>query len=98
MNYEKGIKLSKLLKQTLKHLNLTPDDIPENTKSVNSIKQVLNSLLTIVNGIAEIRNEFGTGHGKTANTKSLNSRHAKLVVGAASTLTIFIVETYQENK
>jgi hypothetical protein len=36
------------------------------------------------------------GHGKTADAKGLHPRHAKLAVGAASTLAVFLVETHNE--
>ena len=50
----------------------------------------------ITNGIAELRNSYGTGHGKDAKSKGLSPRHAKLAVGAATTLAIFLVETHLE--
>ncbi len=88
--------LPKLVKQTVKELKLTPSDIPDEAKASESIKRLLSNLATITNGIAELRNSYGTGHGKTANTKGLGARHAKLAVGAASTLAIFLVETHNE--
>jgi len=88
--------LPKLVKQTVKELQLTPLDIQDEAKAADSIKRLLSNLATITNGIAELRNNYGTGHGKMANTKGLGSRHAKLAVGAASTLAIFLVETHNE--
>lgn len=35
-------------------------------------------------GVAELRNHYGTGHGKAAGTKGLQPRHAKLAVGGAT--------------
>lgn len=86
--------LPKLVKQTAKELKLTPSDIQDEAKAADSIKRLLSNLATITNGIAELRNNYGTGHGKMANTKGLGARHAKLAVGAASTLAIFLVETH----
>jgi len=88
--------LPKLVKQTAKELKLTPSDIPDEAKASDNIKRLLSNLATITNGVAELRNSYGTGHGKSAKTKSLGSRHAKLAVGAASTLAIFLVETHHE--
>jgi hypothetical protein len=53
-------------------------------------------LATITQGIAELRNQYGTGHGKAAGAKGLGPRHAKLAVGAASTLAVFLAETHNE--
>ena len=90
---ERNIKLTgngelpKLVKATAKELKLTPSD---------SIKRLLSNLATITNGVAELRNSYGTGHGKEAKSRGLTSRHAKLAVGSASTLAIFLVETHNE--
>ena len=88
--------LPKLVKATAKELKLTPEDIPDEAKAFESIKRLLSNLATITNGIAELRNNYGTGHGKSASSKGLGARHAKLAVGAASTLAIFLVETHHE--
>jgi len=88
--------LPKLVKVTAKELKLTPDDIPDEAKASENIKRLLSNLATITNGIAELRNSYGTGHGKGAKSKGLSPRHAKLAVGAASTLAIFLVETHLE--
>lgn len=90
------LELPKLVKQTVKELKLTPDDIPDKAKAADSIKLILSNLATITNGIAELRNSYGTGHGKESNAKGLSSRHAKLAVGAATTLAIFLLETHNE--
>ncbi len=91
-----SLDLPKLVKQTAKELKLTPSDIPDEAKASDSIKRLLSNLATITNGVAELRNSYGTGHGKSAKSKGLGARHAKLAVGAASTLAIFLVETHHE--
>lgn len=88
--------LPKLVKRTAKELKLTPSDIADEAKASDSIKRLLSNLATITNGVAELRNSYGTGHGKSAKSKGLGARHAKLAVGAASTLAIFLVETHHE--
>jgi len=91
-----SVDLPKLVKQTAKELKLTPSDISNEAKASDSIKRLLSNLATITNGVAELRNSYGTGHGKSATTKGLGARHAKLAVGAASTLAVFLVETHNE--
>ena len=88
--------LPKLVKLTAKELKLTPDHIRDDVKASESIRRLLSNLATITNGVAELRNHYGTGHGKEARTKGLSPRHARLAVGAASTLAVFLVETHQE--
>ncbi|MFC1627528.1 abortive infection family protein [Gemmatimonadota bacterium] len=87
--------LPALVKLTSKELQLTPEDIPEKAKASNTIKRLLSNLATITQGIAELRNAYGTGHGQEATSKGLAPRHAKLAVGAASTLAVFLAETHR---
>ena len=97
-SYDKKWDLSKLMKETTKLLKLTPNDIPNEAKAASSIKQILGSLSSVVQGLGEIRNEYGSGHGKNGKFKGLQPRHAKLAVGAASTLAIFLLETHKIRK
>jgi hypothetical protein len=87
--------LPQLVKLTSKELSLTPEDIPEKAKAVETIRRLLSNLATITQGIAELRNQYGTGHGRADRSKGLSPRHAKLAVGAASTLAVFLLETHQ---
>ena len=87
--------ISQLTKLTSKELRLTPQDIPEQAKAADKIRRILSNLATITQGIAELRNYYGTGHGRSARRRGLNTRHAKLAVGAATTLGVFLVETHQ---
>lgn len=93
--YDKNWDLTKLMKETTKLLKLTPEDIPNEARAASSIKQILGSLCSVVQGIGEIRNEYGSGHGKDGKFKGLQPRHAKLAVGSASTLAIYLLETHE---
>jgi len=90
--------VSTLTKETLKELKLVPEGIPEAARGADVIKRLLSNLGTIGNGIAELRGLYGTGHGKHRSATGLSARHAKLAVGAASTLAVFLFETHKETK
>lgn len=90
--------VARLVKATAKVLALTPADIPDSAKAVDSIRRLLSNLATISQGLSELRNSYGTGHGRKAKSKGLEPRHAKLAVGAASTLAVFLTETHQARK
>ena len=81
-----------LTKATLKGLQL----VPETTRGADTIKRLLSNLATIGQGLAELRGLYGTDHGKHGATVGLTARHAKLVVGAASALVIFLFETHND--
>lgn len=92
----KNTDLPELMKATTKLLGLAPDDIPDHGKAAHTIKRLLHNLCTVANGLAELRNSFGTGHGKPAASKGLSARHAKLAAGAAVTLSVFLLETHAD--
>lgn len=93
---KKNPEVSELVKATTKCLALTPDDIPEEAKAAEQIRILLSSLGSITHQMAELRNAYGTGHGKGSKTKGLRPRHARLVVGAASTIVNFLFDTHKE--
>ncbi|MBI5238141.1 MAG: abortive infection family protein [Deltaproteobacteria bacterium] len=92
------IDLPQLVKQVREKLDLLPEDVPEKAKGAEIIKRILGNLGTMVQGLAELRNYYGSGHGKHGKAKGLKPRHAKLAVGAASTLAVFLFETHKERK
>lgn len=85
-----------LLKKVQKVLSLAPDDIDNAKRGSDLIKRVLSNLGTIVVGVAELRNLYGTGHGSGSKSKGLEIRHAKLVVSSSAALCEFLLRTYQE--
>ena len=88
--------LPKILKKTLNVLQLLPENIDNNKKGAESIKKILGGLTTIVQGLAELRNTYGTGHGKSANFKGLQPKHAKLAANAASIVAYFLLEAHNK--
>jgi len=96
--FSKTDDLPKMVKSTVQQLELTPADIPDQAKASKTIKRLLSNLASITQGVAELRNHYGTGHGKLGVNKGLQARHAKLAVGAASTLAVFLAETHKVRK
>lgn len=88
--------LPQLVKATLTHLKLVPDAIPDAAKGADVIKRMLMNLATVAQGLAELRNLYGTGHGRSGRVRGLSGRHAKLAVGAATALATFLFETHLE--
>lgn len=87
-----------LTKATLKELNLVPEGIPNAARGADVIKRLLSNLSTVGHGLAELRGLYGTGHGQHGSASGLSTRHAKLAVGAASTLAVFLFETHEQTK
>jgi hypothetical protein len=89
--------LLELVKATRKELRLTPADVPDSAKASDTVRRLLSNLATVVHGIAELRNPYGTGHGHDGRARGLGPRHARLAAGAAATLATFLLETHIEN-
>lgn len=87
--------IGRLVKEARQSLSLLPSDIQDSAKGAESIKRLLNTLGSVVTGVAELRNLYGTGHGKHGRTKGVLPRHARLAVGAAATLATFLLETHE---
>jgi hypothetical protein len=97
---ERGVTLSKddslprLVRLALNNLPLVPEEIQGGAKAEENVRVLLNNLGAVSHHLAELRNQFGTGHGKHANHRGLGSRHARLAVNAASTLGLFLFESH----
>ena len=94
--WDKNWNMGKLTGKTLNLLNLTPESISENDPVSENIKAVLGNLRGISTKLAEIRNPYGSGHGKSASFAGLETRHAKLAVGCSITFVTFLWDTYEE--
>jgi hypothetical protein len=95
---DKSWDLGELVKETRKALRLLPEDVPEAAKGAATVLKLLGSLGNIAQGLGELRNLYGTGHGKHGKVKGLSQRHARLAAGAASTLATFLFETHVERQ
>jgi len=90
--------VTRLVKETRSVLKLVPEDIPESAKGSETIRRVLSNLGQVSQGLAELRNLYGTGHGKGGQFRGLGPRHARLAVGCATTLASFLFETHESRK
>ena len=87
--------LTQLVKATMKCLGIEADAINADLPAGGTVKRILSSLGNIAGGIAELRNPYGTGHGKSDSYKGLTVRHAKLAVGSAATLVEYLWDAHE---
>jgi hypothetical protein len=88
--------LPQLLKSTTANLDFTPKEAADPGQAEKAIKQILGGIASIVHGVAELRNGYGTGHGKDADFKGLEIKYAKLLVGVVSEVVILYLATNGE--
>ncbi len=91
---ERNDDLLKLLKLTQGELGLLTSSLNSEATEYDIVKRILGNLGQIGQGITELRNKFGTGHGKVGKTISLLPRHARLAATASSALATFLFETH----
>ncbi|MDR1895594.1 MAG: abortive infection family protein [Prevotellaceae bacterium] len=95
---DKNWNVSHLVKATLKLLGISTDNVDEATAESKTVKAILGNLHGIAVNIAELRNAYGSGHGKSANYKGLTVRHAQLAVGSSVALVNYLWDTYEWRK
>ena len=96
--YTKNDDVPQLADKTMTALNLLPGNVQPTDQGADAIKAVLGNLRAIPTKLAEIRNPFGSGHGKSASFQGLEVRHAKLAVGSSITFVDFVWSTYEASK
>jgi AbiJ N-terminal domain 3/Abortive infection C-terminus len=78
-------------------LPVVPIGLDEENEAKKTVKVLVNNLASMGRSMAELRNAYGTGHGKDAGHKGLESSHARLAVNAATAVGVFLFELHQAN-
>jgi hypothetical protein len=95
--YLSSADLPQLVRLVARELRVTREDIPDDRPEAETIRQLLSNLATVSDRLAALRNRYGTGHADPSRTL-LTPRHARLAVGAASTLAVFLWDTHCERR
>lgn len=82
--------LGRSFKNVQSKMNMNPKDYEH-----NGFKQILTGLISIVSGIAEVRNKTSDSHSRIYNP---SEHHAILVVNSARTICSFLVDSYKYQK
>ena len=75
-------------------LELKAESVPGSAKGSEASQQVLRTLVTTVQSLAELRNELGIGHGQSTRSVAL-ARHARLALNATVTIAEFVLDSWQ---
>jgi Abortive infection C-terminus len=75
-----------------------PAEVDDAKKGAEIVRKCLRQLGAVAASLGELRNLYGSGHGRDGKWKGLGPRHARLAVGAGITVAEFIAETYLERK
>jgi hypothetical protein len=88
--------ISALYKAVREPLGISPDraDFPQ--EIVDDVRKILSGLTTAVEGIGALRTHAGDAHGRERGFKRIDARIARLAIHSASTLALFMLETWQQ--
>ena len=95
ISWDKNWDVGQLAGESIKHLKLMPNNIPDTAPAATEMKAILGNLRAIATNLAVLRNPYGSGHGKSASYKGLEERHAKLAVGSSITFVGFLWDTHE---
>lgn len=79
-------------------LGLSPgrSDFPEEIEE--DIRKTLSGLISVVKGIGALRTHGGDAHGREKGFRRIDARIARLAVSAASSISLFIIETWERKE
>jgi hypothetical protein len=87
-----------LIRAVQEPLGLSPgrSDIPSEIQS--DIRQTLSGLTSVAKGIGALRTHGGDAHGREKGFRGIDARIARLALNAASTLALFLIETWERKE
>jgi hypothetical protein len=87
-----------LCKLVQKELSLHRTSVAPTVRGREAAFKVLGGLTAIAIGTIELRNAYGTGHGREQQVSGLGTRHAQLAVDAASTYCRMLLATLADSE
>jgi hypothetical protein len=96
VQYGKSDDLPSLVTKAHTALGINAKQVDEGAENAVGIRTLLSAVSRIGVGMAELRNQVGTGHGQTEVPTWVTPRHARLAVGAAHVWCQFVLETLEQ--
>jgi hypothetical protein len=93
IEYDETADLPKLYGLAAEQLNLSPSQHTE-----KPFKQILGGCVSVVQGLATLRNRLSDAHGTGRIAARPAARHAELAVDLAGTMAAFLVATWEARK
>lgn len=93
VSYSTRDSLPALVTRSQAALNLAASGVQGDDTQARALRTILGSLAQLTQGITELRNQVGVGHGRESVPTWVQPRHARLAAGAASTWCNLMLET-----
>jgi hypothetical protein len=85
-----------LFKAVAEQLGLGTGRTDLHPEVAEDVKVILGGLATITQGIGALRTKFGDAHGRERGYARIDGRIADLAINASSTISLFLIETWQK--
>ena len=87
----------KIMRETTTYLSMLPRNHPNGAKARDSVTKMINGLHTAVQGLCELRNDYGiASHGRDGFSARLDLRQATLAAQAADTIVSFLYRIHRD--
>jgi len=86
-----------LVSRTMKALDVHATSVAPEKKGADTIRRVLGGLSQAALGVNDLRNSYGSGHGRPSRTSGLSPRHARLAAQSADAWVRFVLDTLQRD-
>lgn len=96
IHYDDSLDLIQLMRAACESIGLSPKKLKDGVTGQDIAARILGNLANIAQGMAELRNLYGDGHGKNKDFQPLPPRYAHLAVGASVAAVHFMWDTYLE--
>lgn len=93
-----GTELPKMANMLLAELELLPRTVDAAEHGADVLKAMLGNFANIPHRLAELRNLYGTGHGKDGKFQGLEPHHAQLAMESAQAFINFVVAAFRRRE
>jgi hypothetical protein len=87
-----------LVREVTAQLNLSPARKDISKEIETDVKQVLSGLISVTGGIGALRTHGSDAHGRGKHGTPIDARIARLAIHGASTISLFLLETWQKRR
>lgn len=94
--YTKSDDVPQLVARAQEALRLNASGVEGTAEEGKALRRILQSLTSLTQGITELRNQVGTGHGRASVPTWVRPRHARLAAGASQTWCQLMLETLED--
>jgi len=94
--YDEDWKTVKYIRACNKLLKLELEETENSEQAERTLRQLLSGIGTTIQGIAEIRNEIGTGHERDSSFAQIKQQYSNLISSSVFQLSIFYLSHFKK--